>query len=333
MAYDRALISAILRDMELERQRKAAEIEDRVALLEQRIPRIAEINRELRRTSARAMRIAFTSNNTDAEIGRLREHNEALQAEKKRLMCAAGYPADYLTMKPNCPRCGDSGYVENTLCSCVKQKAAQKQKQELSSLLPIDKETFTTFRLDYYSDRLDSNLRCSPRDMARLNMQKCISFAENFGKNSDNLILYGSSGLGKTFLSSCIARRVTERGFSVTYDTAISIFDQYNAAKFGGDTERANRALQRYRSADLLIVDDLGTEMSNAFYTACLYDLLNGRLMRKQPTILSTNLLPNQLESRYTGAIASRILGEFTQLRFIGEDIRKIQKRQRMETP
>lgn len=332
MAYDKVLVSAILRDMERERQRRTDEIEHRMYLLEQSIPRIGEIDRELRKTSARAMRIAFTSQNTDEEISRLRERNEALQTEKKRLMCAAGYPADYLTEKPNCPLCKDSGYVEHTLCDCVKRKAIQLQKKELSSLLPIDRENFAAFRLEYYSNRPDSNLGYSPRDMARLNMQKCISFAEHFGTNSDNLVLYGSSGLGKTFLSSCIAQRVIERGFSVVYDTAISIFDQYNVVKFGGDTERAKRALMRYRSADLLIVDDLGTEMPSAFHTSCLYDLLNGRLMRKKPMILSTNLLPNQLESRYSGAIASRILGEFTQLRFIGEDIRKIQKRQQTGT-
>ena len=332
MAYEKALISAILRDMEREKQKKTAEIEDRAYVLAQRIPRIGQIDRELRKTSARAMRIAFTSENTDADISRLRERNQALQEERKRLMCAAGYPEDYLTVKPNCPYCKDTGYVAQTLCSCVKQKAAQLQKKELSSLLPVDKETFETFRLEYYSERPDSNLGCSPRDMARLNMQKCIDFAEHFGTNSDNLILCGSSGLGKTFLSSCIARRVTERGFSVTYDTAISVFEQYNTAKFGGDIMRAKQALNRYRNADLLIVDDLGTEMPGAFHTSCLYDLLNGRMMRGLPTILSTNLLPNQLESRYSGAIASRILGGFIQLRFIGEDIRKIQKRQRMET-
>ena len=331
MAYDKALVSSILREMERKRGQRTAEIQDRAYALGREIPRIGEIDRELRQTSARAMRIAFESDNTDIEIENLRRQNEALREEKKRLMLAAGYPNDYLVVPVDCPRCRDTGYEDRTLCSCVRSKAAAAQKKALSSLLPVDRQTFETFRLDYYSDRPDTNLGRSPREIAQRNFEKCSSFAEQFGKNYENLILFGSSGLGKTFLSSCIARRVTERGFSVTYDTAIAVFDHYNTSKFGtGDTEAAAQALARYRQADLLIVDDLGTEMPGGFHTACLYDLINGRLMRRLPTILNTNLLPNQLESRYTPAIASRILGEFTQLRFIGEDIRRIQKRQRM---
>ena len=231
----------------------------------------------------------------------------------------------------DCPVCRDTGYHGSKLCDCVKRQAAEIQKKNLSSLLPVERETFETFRLDYYGTQPDSRFGIAPREMARFNFQKCMQFTEQFGSSYENLLLYGSAGLGKTFLSSCIARRVTERGFSVTYDTAISIFDQYNSVKFkSGDVSAATQALDRFHSADLLIVDDLGTEMPNAFHPSCLYDLLNRRLMRRLPTILSTNLLPDELEGRYSAAIASRILGEFTQLRFIGEDIRKIRKKQRL---
>ena len=242
-----------------------------------------------------------------------------------------GYPADYLTVTVSCPICRDTGYDGSRLCACVKRRAAEIQKQDLSTLLPVDKETFSTFRLDYYSSQPDSRFGLSPRQMAQANLQRCRSFAEHFGSSYENLLLYGSAGLGKTFLSSCIARTVTERGFSVTYDTAISIFDQYNAAKFRtGDPAAAAHAVERFRSADLLIIDDLGTEMPSSFHTSCLYDLISRRLMSRKPTILSTNLLPAELENRYSQAIASRILGEFTQLRFIGSDIRRIRKQQRL---
>lgn len=331
MAYDRALVSAILRQMERQREQREAEAEDRRYHLALAIPRLGEIDRELRTTSAKAMRIAFESNNTDLAIGALRDRNLALQQEKRSLMLQNGYPADYLAVVYDCPLCRDTGYAENKLCDCVRRRAAAAQKQALSSLLPVDKETFETFRLDYYSTQPDSRFGISPRDMAKLNYQKCNSFAEQFGASYENLLLYGSAGLGKTFLSSCIARRITERGFSVTYDTAISIFDQYNNVKFkSGDFSAASQALARFRSADLLIIDDLGTEMPGAFHTSCLYDLISRRLMGRLPTILSTNLLPSDLETRYSPAIASRILGEFTQLRFIGEDIRRIRKKQRL---
>ena len=330
MAYDRALISRILRQMEQQRQQHEAEAEERRYRLTHTIPRLGEIDRELRATSAKAMRIAFESNNTDSAIAALRDRNLALQDEKRHILLENGYPADYLAVACDCPACRDTGYVESGLCDCVRRRAAAEQKKDLSSLLPVDRETFDTFRLDYYSTQPDSRSGISPREMAKFNYQKCSSFAETFGASYENLLLYGAAGLGKTFLSSCIARRVTERGFSVTYDTAIYIFDQYNNAKFkSGDFSAASQALARFRNADLLIVDDLGTELPGAFHTSCLYDLLSRRLMARLPTILSTNLLPGELEGRYSAAIASRILGEFTQLRFIGDDIRKIRKKQR----
>ncbi len=331
MAYDKALVSAILRQMEQQHAQRETEAESRRYQLGQTIPRLREIDRELRATSAQAMRIAFESNNPDADIAALRDRNLALQEEKRRLMLQNGYPANYLDVEEDCPLCHDTGYAGSRLCDCVRRKAADAQKKALSSLLPVDRETFDTFRLDYYSTQPDSRSGISPRDAAQFNYRQCQSFADRFGASYENLLLFGSAGLGKTFLSSCIARRVTERGFSVTYDTAISVFDQYNCVKFGsGDTSAASQALDRFHNADLLIVDDLGTEMPSSFNTSCLYDLVSRRLMRRLPVILSTNLLPNELERRYSPAIASRIIGEFTQLRFIGEDIRKIRKKRRL---
>ncbi|MDO4173330.1 MAG: ATP-binding protein [Eubacteriales bacterium] len=331
MAYDRALISSILRQLERQRDQYESEAEQRRYQLSQTIPRLSDIDRELRATAAKAMRIAFESDNTSEEIEALKQKNLMLQAEKRSLLLQHGYPADYLAVAEDCPQCHDQGYHNGRLCSCVKRKASDIQKKRLSSLLPVEQETFETFRLDYYSTQPDNRFSIAPREMATFNFQKCLRFADQFGDSYENLLLYGSAGLGKTFLSSCIARRVTERGFSVAYDTAIAIFDQYNSVKFkSGDFSSASQALERFHNADLLIIDDLGTEMPSAFHTSCLYDLLSRRLMRRLPTILSTNLLPDMLEERYSPAIASRILGEFTQLRFVGDDIRKLRKKQRL---
>ncbi len=331
MAYDRALISSILHQLDRQRDQREAEAEDRRYRVGKQLPRLGEIDRELRTTAAKAMRIAFESDNTDRAIDALRRRNLALQEEKRQLLLANGYPADYLSVACDCPVCHDTGYADGKLCACVRTRAAQAQKRALSSLLPIDTETFETFRLDYYSDRPDSRSGISPRTIAQSNLRECIQFADRFGDSYQNLLLYGSAGLGKTFLSSCIARRVTECGFSVTYDTAIRIFDSYNSVRFSsGDPEAAAQTLHRCHRADLLIIDDLGAEMPSTFHTSCLYDLLSRRLMKRMPTILSTNLLPNEMESRYSAAIASRILGEFTQLRFTGTDIRKLRKNQQL---
>ena len=150
MAYDRALISSILRQMEHRHDQYEAEAESRRYQLTAAIPRLGEIDRELRSTAAKAMRIAFESNNTAAEIETLKQKNLALQAEKQKLLLQNGYPADYLVVAMDCPACRDTGYHGSKLCDCVKRQAAEIQKKHLSSLLPVERETFETFRLDYF---------------------------------------------------------------------------------------------------------------------------------------------------------------------------------------
>ena len=141
-------------------------------------------------------------------------------------------------------------------------------------------------------------------------------------------MFYGSTGLGKTFLSTCIAKVVTEAGFSVAYDTTANIVTNYETIKFNGvDIEKAREAITKYEKADLLILDDLGTEFSTPFTISVIYSLLNNRLMSHKPMIISTNLLPNELAKHYSDAIASRINGEFIPIRFIGDDIRKLKKK------
>ena len=136
--------------------------------------------------------------------------------------------------------------------------------------------------------------------------------------------------MGKTFLSTCIAKEVSERGFSVAYDTAINVLASYEAVKFGsGDPTEAKSAIRRWEAADLMIMDDLGTELSTSFTTTAFYQLLNTRLMSGRPMIINTNLLPERFEKQYSAAIASRLLGEFVPLRFIGDDIRRLRRRER----
>ena len=162
----------------------------------------------------------------------------------------------------------------------------------------------------------------SPLENIRVNLFECKAYARNFGENSPNLLLYGSTGLGKTFLSTCVAEAVSARGFSVAYDTAINIIAAYETIKFGNGERAA-----RYERADLLIIDDMGTEMGTAFTVSALYNLINNRLMAHRPMIVNTNLLPDELKKRYSPAVASRLLGEFKQLRFFGDDIRMLKSR------
>ena len=195
-------------------------------------------------------------------------------------------------------------------------------------MLPIADQNFAKFDMSFYSTRPDGRSGISPRENMEYNLGECKAYAAKFSKDSPNLLLFGSTGLGKTFLSTCIAEAVSARGFSVAYDTAINIVAAYETIKFGsGDGEAAAERAARYERADLLIIDDMGTEMGTAFTVSALYNLINNRLMTKRPMIINTNLLPETLSEKYSPAVASRLLGEFLPLRFFGDDIRLLKMR------
>lgn len=325
---DKAILSHVLNQMEHRRAEHEAQAEQRRWEIVSRIPRIGQIDRELKITAIRAVRTAFASDeDSAASIESLRIKNLALQQEKRELLANHGYPPNYLVPVTDCDKCKDTGYIGSKLCDCVRRQCAAEQTRQLSTILPIDKENFSTFSLLYYSQvpATIEGITLSPYLVMKDNLEVCRKYADEFGSHERNLLLYGAPGLGKTFLSSCIAREVVQKNFSVAYDTAISIFTHYDTIKFGGITqEESSSALEKYKKADLLIIDDLGTEMKTAFTISCLYDLLNRRLMEHKCTIINTNLSPKALEAHYnTPAISSRILGNFIPIRFIGTDIRR----------
>ena len=195
-----------------------------------------------------------------------------------------------------------------------------------SPLLSGGKENFSQFRLDYYPDRVDPKLGVSPRAIMERNLRTCRTYANTFSSGSGNLLFNGGTGLGKTFLSACIARSVADKGFSVLYETATHLFNKLEQAKFSPSDETRHEAA-KLGACDLLIVDDLGTEMPGQFVTAALYSLLNDRLLAGKPMIISTNLNVDEIQRRYSPQIASRLQGSFHQLIFLGEDIRILKNR------
>lgn len=328
MHYDKAILSDVLREMEAERATREKALAVRCAQVYEALPRVRQIEDALRSTAAMVMRTALESGEdpTDA-IMQLRERNLALQEERTALLVRNGFASDYLTLRPACPACADLGYIGTQACQCLRKLYAQKLTQQLSTVLPIADQNFACFQLEYYPAAPDARMGLSPRENMAYNLEECRNYARHFGEKSRNLLLYGPPGLGKTFLSTSIAKEVSEQGYSVAYDTAVSIFNHYETQKFNshGDAQAASQ-IHKYRQADLLIIDDLGAELTTAFTVSALYDILSNRLMRKKATILNTNLLPVELEKRYSAAIASRVLGEFLQLRFFGEDIRQKQR-------
>ena len=289
-----------------------------------RVPRLKEIDIQLRRTMAQAAQAAFLQGSDGRELmEKVREENLALQRERARL-AAENFEEGYLDDSPICASCGGSGYVGSTMCECLRELCRQEQKKEIS-ILAGGKETFSQFRLDYYPDRIDPKYGASPRTIMERNFQNCRRYAATFAPSSGSLLFVGGTGLGKTFLSACIARTVADRGYSVVYETASHLFGKLEKARFS-PSEESRREADKFSDCDLLILDDLGTEMPGQFVTAALYNLLNDRILDNKPMVVSTNLNVDEMARRYSAQIASR-LHSFQRLTFVGEDIRALKNR------
>ena len=255
---------------------------------------------------------------------RAQKENEALQAQWDAL-ASQNFPKGFLEDTSFCPHCGGLGYVGKEMCSCLKELCRQEQLEEVKKL-SCGQAEFSDFRLEYYSDRIDPKIGVSPRQVMERNFRTCRSYASLFSQNSGNLLFIGGTGLGKTFLSACIAKTVADRGYSVVYETASHLFSKLERARFNGDAD-ARRETENYTKCDLLIIDDLGTEMGGQFTTAALYSVINDRLLRKKATIISTNLTVDELSRRYNPQIASRLRGGYTRVAFLGDDIRVVKNR------
>lgn len=290
-----------------------------------RVPRLKEIDNMLSTSMALAARAAFTEGGDAKQaLEQVRRANLALQQERE-VLAAEFFEEGYLDDSPICELCGGNGYVGSAMCECLRELCRQEQKRELS-LLTSGQESFDKFRLDYYPDRMDGNYGASPRTIMERNFQICRRYASSFGPGSGNLLFVGGTGLGKTFLGACIARSVADKGFSVAYESAAHLFSKLEKNRFSPD-EESQAQVAKLAGCDLLIIDDLGTELPGNFVTAALYSLVNDRLLAEKPMVISTNLNADEIARRYSPQIASRLQGSFKPLTFVGEDIRVLKNR------
>ena len=326
MSYDGKIMHRALRRFEDDRRLRQEAFHSRQEEIYAREPRLREIQAQLGGTMARLISSALRRG-TDprAQVTRLRDQNLALQRERRELLADMGLPEDALEEKPACPLCGDTGYRGEAVCRCLRRYYVQEQKAELSRMLNLGDQSFERFSFEWYSSLKDPRDNLSPRENMEVVYDVCVDFARHFRPGAGNLLLFGPPGLGKTFLSACIAREVSDRGYSVVYDTASHIFSSFERWKFGRD-EPAGEDVNRALECDLLILDDLGTEMTTAFVVSALYEILNTRLLTNRSTIVSTNLMPPELATRYSPQIASRIEGEYRHLPFFGQDIRQLKR-------
>ena len=287
-----------------------------------RAPRLAEIERELRGTCFELVQCALSGGGS---VDRVRERNLALQAEQAETLVTLGYPPDYLEPHYACPRCRDTGRVDGLPCACYEREL--KKQAFLGTNLggALQGQSFDNFDLRYYPE--DEVGGVSIRARMEQNLNTCRAFAEDFDCARQNLLLLGATGLGKTHLSSAIAQTVAESGHSVVYDTAGEIFQRLDDRRFGRDTD-GGAAADSYFSCELLIIDDLGSEMTTALTVAHLFSILNDRMNRGRRMVISTNLTPEGICKRYDEKISSRIIGEFLPLPFAGRDIRQQRRMQ-----
>ena len=329
MAYDGKLLAKAREAMEQRREENAAKHARRVELMHRRIPETAGIDAELRCQMSRLMGIAIgPAEGMQEKIAALEKENLALQARRAELLTENGFPIDYPDEIFSCPKCRDTGYVDGQVCSCLKELYNRALTDELGVLLRSGSECFEKFDLTLYDDTPDAAGE-SPREYMRQVYDTCREYAAGFSSASPNLLFQGGTGLGKTYLSACIARVVADRGFSVCYDTASAALDAFECRKFSRDPAAAGEADTRVRrmlSADLMILDDLGTEMVTAISVSALYTLINTRLTDGKVTIISTNCTGEELARKYSAQIVSRLDGEYFTLPFAGRDIRLIKK-------
>lgn len=319
MGYNKENYSRIRKAYQTKYLKAYEEAERRTEEVHKKSPAVRDIDRELAATGAQ---IALAAIGTGAEykskLEEVKKRNFALQEKRAALLAEMGYPSDYTVPPYECNLCRDSGFVGTKMCECMRHELilAAYETSGLGHLMR--KQSFENFDLGFY-------VPGEALDAMRANVKALRDYAEHFTPTSDNLILCGPTGLGKTHLSTAVARCVIDKGYDVYYTTAIDMLSDFEHARFGGGEERreAGGELSRYADCDLLILDDLGTEVINQFSTSCLYYVLNNRISLGRPTIINTNLMGKELMEKYAERITSRIFGEFLVLRFLGIDVRR----------
>lgn len=326
MSYSRRIHS--LAQAELERRQRKAESEQKrrheTAL--EKIPELAEIEKEISSAGLDVVRAIGMGENAQSYINSLAKKNLEMQEKRRLLLAKAGYPEDYLKTRYTCEKCCDTGYVGGWRCDCYSTLVRALAYNELCGDAPLETSTFENYKLSYYPKTVDEQTGVSPQKRMSEIFNFCKSYAEDFGTDSPSLLMYGATGLGKTHLSLAIAGRAISAGYGVIYGSTQNILLKLERERFSRSYENTGESEQALLECDLLVLDDLGAEFSTSFTVSVIYNVINTRLLRGLPTIISTNLSPEELEEKYTQRITSRIIGNYISLLFCGKDIRQIKK-------
>lgn len=320
MSLTNAQYDEIMRGYEERQTASRHRQEERQQELYRKIPALYQLDAEMSSASVSCARQMLSGD--ENALKSLHKHMAELQEEKSNLITSFGYPADYLEADYICSDCQDTGYIGQERCHCFKQAAIDLVYTQSNLRLILEKENFSTFSFSYYSkDQINPATNLSAFETASLAVSECKRFISDFDKEFSNLFFYGDTGVGKTFLSNCVAKKLLDSGHSVIYFTSFELFHIFEKNVFERDRDM-KESYQNIFDCDLLIIDDLGTELSNAFTVSQLFLCLNERILRKKSTIISTNLGLNQLADIYSERTFSRISSNYTMLKLFGDDIR-----------
>lgn len=324
MALSNTQYNTLLRRYEARQLENQHIVMERIQSVYQKLPRLAEIDDAISSVSIEQAKKLIDGDET--ALTRLREQLRALTAEKKQILSEHGYPENYFEPPYACPDCKDTGYIGSRKCHCFEQAAIDLVYTQSNIRQILEVENFNHFSYDYYSDdQINPATGLSSLATARQAVSDCLEFVKTFDREFRNLFFYGDTGIGKTYLSNCVAKELLDSGHSVIYFTASSLFHIFEKNVFGKERD-ASEDYQNIFECDLLIIDDLGTELSNAFTVSQLFLCLNERILRQKSTIISTNLTLGQLAETYSERTFSRISSNYTMIKLFGNDIR-IQKK------
>ncbi len=302
-----------------------SENERRYREVNEKIPQIAEINRQLAQTAIKILDTVQSGVSVQERLEALKRQNIEAQNISARLLQEHGYPTDYLDLHYSCEKCQDTGYCDGRVCECMKKLIASLAINRMNEHAQLTLSRFDQFSLEFYRNKKDEDGYDCYETMQNI-LQACKRYASEFSSHSPSLLFYGKTGLGKTHISLSIANEVLQKGYDVIYDSIINLLQQVEREHFGREKSELD-TLDLLLNVDLLILDDLGTEFDTPFYVSTIYNIINTRINRGLPTIINTNLDLVSIRRRYEERIVSRLFAVYECMHFVGSDIRLMKKK------
>lgn len=326
MSYDKNLYFLVQEEYEEIRRHNEQDLMQRRANVFFKLPEIERIDKEIKNIGLKIFELGLksTKETLPQKIAALREEQKNLLNKRTALLVENGFSADELSERFMCDKCRDTGVYDGKDCECFKRKIILKSFENSNLSKQLRNQSFKTFSLDVYSKEVDTRFGVSPNEHMKNILNLCMNFVKEFDSSPENLLFWGEPGLGKTFISTCIAKELIKDGYSVIYETTYKIFSMLEDYKFKrtSDIDGLKDKTDKLYEADLLILDDLGSEFLTSYTNAALFDIINSRMILNKKTIINTNLNMAQLAEKYTDRVISRIMGNYRIVQFIGDDIR-----------